>query len=66
MTSKTPRTGNQYSIHYGDYSAVISISHPKYWSFKSIDGGHLPVGGGKPFPDGFHHIYGYAISGLLV
>lgn len=23
MTSKTPRTGNQYSIHYGDYSAVI-------------------------------------------
>ena len=23
MTNKTPRTGNQYSIHYGDYSAVI-------------------------------------------
>jgi aldose 1-epimerase len=23
MTSKTPRTGNQYSIHHGDYSAVI-------------------------------------------
>ena len=23
MTSKTPRTRNQYSIHYGDYSAVI-------------------------------------------
>ena len=23
MTSKTPRTGNQYSIHHGGYSAVI-------------------------------------------
>lgn len=23
MTSRTPRTGNQYSIHHGDYSAVI-------------------------------------------
>ena len=42
------------------------ISQPKYWSFKSIDGGHLPVGGGKAFPDGFHHIHGYAVSGLLV
>lgn len=24
------------------------------------------MGGGKPFPDGFHHIYGYAVSGLFI
>ena len=26
----------------------------------------LPMGGGKPFPDGFHHCNGHAVSCLLV
>ena len=45
---------------------VISISQPKYWSFKSIGGCHLPVGGGQPFPDRFHNRDGDAVSRLFV
>lgn len=47
-------------------SPVISISQPKYWSFRSIDSVHLPMGGGQSLSDGLHHIDGDAVSGLLV
>ena len=31
-----------------------------------MDGSHLPMGGGKPFPDGLHDGDSNAVSGLLV